>query len=106
MDTPATPTTPNTTGQRELNATEMMFLVSAYFYIEASILAQQALEAKNPAFVVVKKETDSTIQDDIKKTEQERTKLKSEHPESFDEDSKPSPVDATDKTGRPIKPTA
>jgi len=86
--------------EREMTPTEMMFLVSAYFYIEASEVAQQALIEKNPAFIVLKQENDPTIQAGIADTEADR-EVVGEHAKSYYE-SLPGPEDAT---GKPIKRT-
>lgn len=89
--------------ERELTTTEMMFLVSAYFYIEASTLAQQALETKNPAFIVIKQENDPTVREEVAKTAAEREELRAAHPD-LDSDTIPGPDDATDEKGNPVNP--
>lgn len=47
--------------QQEMTLSEMMFILSACFYIEASTIGQKALEEKNQALVVIRNENDPTV---------------------------------------------
>lgn len=45
----------------EMTLTEMLFVLSAQFYIEAATIGQKALENKNLNFIVMKNENDPTV---------------------------------------------
>ena len=93
----ATPTpepTPGTGAEvsKEMTVQEMLFLVSAHFYAEASNLGQQALEAKNEAFVVIKNANNPEVKAAKDAAEAEVSALDKEEagytpgPEEFDEE--------------------
>jgi len=99
MDTPQQPEQQQTIQARELNPTEMMFLVSAYFYIEASALAQQALESKNPDFIVIKQENNPTVRAEIDQTTTEREEVSAQWKPELE---CPGPEDGLDANGKPV----
>ena len=79
METGLTPTpgeTPET--NKEMTVQEMLFLVSAHFYAEAAHLGQQALEAKNEAFVVIKNANNPEVRAAKEAAEAEQGELDTE----------------------------
>jgi hypothetical protein len=67
------PTTPEVnigTSSQEMSMQEMLFIMTSYFYIVASELSQQALEVKNEALVVIKKEDDPEVAKDLEATKE------------------------------------
>jgi hypothetical protein len=69
---------PATFSQQEMTLAEMMFILSAGFYVEASNIGQKALEEKNQNFVVVRNENDPTVKDEEAKAESEMASMESE----------------------------
>ena len=64
--------------QQEMTLAEMMFLLSASFYIEASTIGQKALEEKNQNFAVVRNENDPTVRDEEARAKSEMDSMESE----------------------------
>ena len=64
--------------QQEMTLAEMMFLLSASFYIEAYTIGQKALEEKNQNFVVVRNENDPTVRDEEARAKSEMDSMESE----------------------------
>lgn len=76
--------------QQEMTLPEMMFVLSACFYIEASKIGQKALEEKNQVFVVVRNENDPTV-----KAEEEAAKSEMSSIESEENSLTPPPEDSS-----------